>query len=454
MRAIASLFGTVILSFGMPACTSEGDDVDHDGDGAVSRIDCDDNDSAVFPGAAEQKDDQIDNDCDGLVDCDDEEATGLYHGDVGEADIDALCDAWCDLTVTGDLTLQDSALVDLDALTCLTAVLGDVIIEDNAALISIAGLSGLREVGGSLVVGDLAVDYETLTVETAGNPALTSLDGLQNVETVGGDLVIGGNDAMVDPGPGLQELVSIGHGHLGSVTLSIGGNAMLTALPAFPKLEELSDLLIVGNPSLGSLAGLEGMRGDEEGAGGEHWITILDNDALADLSGLDGLVDLNGALIVAYNDGLVSLDGLDGLRSITLNLEIWYNMGLGSLKGMGALQSVGGTLQMNGNDALLSLDGLDALSSLGGDFNVMDNDALVSLDGVEGMRTIGGSLQIRELVEEVGNDALAELDGLHGLSSVGADVIVQCSPALTQTELDALVAAIDSIGGAVDANCE
>jgi len=44
------------------------DDVDADGDGAVARLDCDDGDAAVYPGATEICDDGIDNDCDGAID--------------------------------------------------------------------------------------------------------------------------------------------------------------------------------------------------------------------------------------------------------------------------------------------------------------------------------------------------------------------------------------------------
>ena len=45
----------------------ETEEVDADGDGAVSSLDCDDNDASAYPGATEVCDD-IDNNCDGVVD--------------------------------------------------------------------------------------------------------------------------------------------------------------------------------------------------------------------------------------------------------------------------------------------------------------------------------------------------------------------------------------------------
>jgi len=50
--------------------------VDADGDGYAADVDCDDSNPAVNPGAAEVCDDGIDNDCDGLVDGDDPDCEG------------------------------------------------------------------------------------------------------------------------------------------------------------------------------------------------------------------------------------------------------------------------------------------------------------------------------------------------------------------------------------------
>ena len=60
---------------------------DDDGDGYTSDVDCDDDDPAVHPGAAEECSDGVDNDCDGDVDGDDTDCGGADDDDtVGDDD--------------------------------------------------------------------------------------------------------------------------------------------------------------------------------------------------------------------------------------------------------------------------------------------------------------------------------------------------------------------------------
>jgi len=69
-------------------CNGIVDDVDADEDGfeplACGGDDCDDNDAATNPEAAEVCDDYIDNDCDGLTDGEDEDCSVAGDDDTGE----------------------------------------------------------------------------------------------------------------------------------------------------------------------------------------------------------------------------------------------------------------------------------------------------------------------------------------------------------------------------------
>ena len=60
---------------------------DADGDGFDSEVDCDDGDVHVYPGADEHCSDGVDNDCDGLVDGDDEECGGTGDDDDDDDDV-------------------------------------------------------------------------------------------------------------------------------------------------------------------------------------------------------------------------------------------------------------------------------------------------------------------------------------------------------------------------------
>lgn len=518
MRYIHTLFGTVILSLCLPACEPGDKDEDLDGDGWLASADCDDEDALVSPGADESKGDQIDNDCDGQLDCEDEDLAGVYVGDVGEADLAGLCDQICDLAVTGSVTLQGTALTDLSELSCLHTVGGDLTIEQNEQLVSLDGLEQLERVDGALSVGLLYCDNMATgeNCSTTGNPALERIDSLGALQYVGNWLSFGGNPSLTTIAD-LDRLESVGSTSDGGGGLWFDDNPALTALPATPALRTVDGWLTVwGHDALVSLDGLEsieevtgilvigwdGQLADVSAlsaltlAGGlwmfeDHALVSVTglealesssdlwfyrNDALtsinaleslrtvsylslmenAQLVAIDALENVSGVsdLIVVGNPQITSLAPLSGITGELGFLAIWYNDSLSSLHGLEGISAVTGDAGIYHNPALGSLDGLANLSAVGGTLSVGANDALASLDGLEAMRTIGGNLAIGTADGDVSDEALADLDGLHGLSSVGADVLVRCGAALTQAEVDELVAAIDSIGGVVDATCD
>ena len=151
---------------------------DADGDGVtVEEGDCDDSDGAIYPGASEVLDDDIDQDCDGH-----DAITCL--GDRTDADAEH-----CGV-ITGDLLIATD-LVTLDGLDSLTHIGGSLSIIGNTA--TSLSLDNLTHVGGSLQVHS--------------NNALTSLS-LSGLTEVGVELRIDFNDSLTSFS--LDSLTSIG----------------------------------------------------------------------------------------------------------------------------------------------------------------------------------------------------------------------------------------------------
>lgn len=445
MRRSLLTLSVVALGFGLSACDEGGDTgpADGDGDGYLSSVDCDDGEAAIHPGAQELGNDGIDNDCDDLIDCDDDDVARTFDGDVGEADVATVCDRGCPIEVTGSITLDATALTDLDPLSCVTAIDGDLYVRQNDELTSISGLAALTTVGGNVSIGEYWCEYDVAELAYvctgSGNSALASYDGLQNLESVGGWLWLADNDLLVDPGVSFDKLVYVG-GQTAGMSLLIDGHAAMTQLPDFPALTSVGAYTEVwGNDELTDLSGLSALQWAE-------WLSIAYNPALDGSFGLDALSQVGTLGFV--DNGNTSMVGLEALTTVDNALEIWFSPTLLSLEGLGALQSVGLWLSVINDDGLTDLHGLDSLTWLGAGLNIMDNDGLVSVDGAESLTTLDGALQIMGYLEE-GNASLVDLEGLWGIEKVSSDVTIQGNASLPDAEAQALVDHIEHICGTV-----
>jgi len=261
--------------------------------------------------------------------------------------------------IEGSVIISGNDISNLNELSVLTTIQGDLKIEYNDSLIQLTGLNNLTSIGGDLRIGV--------------NDALTSLSGLAKLTHIGRHLFIGYWDAWVE----------------------YVGNPSLTNLTGLEGLTYLNGgLYIYGNVSLTSLKGLNNITniGDE--------VMIEANNALTSLNGLESLTSITGTIYIGENyfgggnQSLTSLSGLNNLTNIGENFRIGNSNSLTNLKGLENLNSIGGFLHIWSNDALNSLTGLNGLTSIGGDLRIDKNKNLTSLTGLENIES-GSIINLR-----------------------------------------------------------
>jgi len=189
------------------------------------------------------------------------------------------------LTLGRDRLDPTDPIVDLRPLRALETVSGSVYIKDLDEVTTLEPLSSLRSIG--------------LTFHIGGNDGITTLAPLSNLRDFGNNFVVQYNSR-------LKSLVGLeGATDLGSTSV-----------------------LFVGNDSLESLHGLEGLKshGDGPGRGFATRFIIANNRRLSSLRGLENLRSV-GALSIRNAPLLDDLDDLAGLE-VAGSISFASNSGL------------------------------------------------------------------------------------------------------------------------------
>ncbi len=235
--------------------------------------------------------------------------------------------------VGGNLTIADTDWTDLSAVACLCDVGRDLVIRDNPALSSLAGLERLGAVGGRLTLANL--------------DALTHID-LVGLARVGGRL-------SVEPTPDLISVRAPELIYAGSLSVQYAPRLASATFPSLANIQK--DLALYGS------------------------------DSLDDLTGFSALTRVGGVIYLDQMNGLASLRGLEALREVG-SLEIVDAGLLSSVAGL-HLTTVPGMLLLDGNPSLVSLDALSTLTRIG-TLDVRDNDALTEIQALAGIDAVTG----------------------------------------------------------------
>jgi hypothetical protein len=385
---------------------------------------------------------------------------------VSQAELDALvADVNGCFELVGDLQIHDSVdIFELSALGGLTRVDGDLDLWGNQALASLDGLESL-----ALVTDDLRVGRFISALDTdVGNPALRTVRGLSGLRLVGGDLEL--QDTPIESLAGLEQL------------REVGGQLVIEELLPVPDLRPLARLERVGSrlelddlPVVSSLTGLEALVSVDKlfiddmvnlvdltalsNLGAVRSIALVNNNQLADLSGLEQIRGVSGDVEIRECDALVSIAPLAQAFEPTLErLQIVGNDRLSSLDAFAGLQAVVadadatcevaaalnntcmGSLRVVNNGDLASLAGLGGLTQIDADLAVMDNPSLASLAPLSSVVTLGGDLRVEA------NATLGDVALNPACSFAGPDLTVKDNPSLAQASAQELADAWTGAG--------
>ncbi|MEO0340328.1 MAG: hypothetical protein AAF242_14100, partial [Bacteroidota bacterium] len=211
-------------------------------------------------------------------------------------------DAFDCTSVVGDVIIDGTTsggdpITNLDALAFLTSVTGNLTITQTA-LTDVNGTIELAEVGGNLTISN--------------NISLANLSGFPKLETVTGNLSVTNNAVLLDIS-GFPNLMTVG-----TVNFGAGGPIQLRG-PSVGLRSTTGCLVISNNGSLTQISGLNNLMAIQNA------LEISNNASLMSLAGLVGLIQVGQDLIITNNNALPNLDGLDnlqqvgGMTSITLN---------------------------------------------------------------------------------------------------------------------------------------
>ena len=268
----------------------------------------------------------------------------------------------CNLDIL-DIVLNSQEQVDnFSAMYPGGSAVGSLRIEGNG----IANLDGLSQL--TIINGDLTIASALNFQQQSSNYPLTDISGLNNITTVEGMVEISDvpNLTTANVFNALENAGAISISGLAPNTISGFNNLVATGLIA------IQGTTITSFSGLGSLS----ICSD---------LIINNNQNLETISGLVTLNQITNDLKVEQNPMLQNLQGMENLQTIK-GLLINSNTGLTSFNGLENLESVGTKIQINGNTMLNDLTALSNIVEFYGNtsnITIQDNALLSNLSGLQ-----------------------------------------------------------------------
>ncbi len=130
-------------------------------------------------------------------------------------------------------------------------------------------------------------------------------------------------------------------------------------------------------------------------------LSIYNNHALNNLTGLEGLITIDGTLTIGfyYGNGNWNLSKFDGVEQFNHHRGKPINRAR-NLYQFRRIRRVDfhrwepkiGDIDEGGNSNLINLTGLNGLTTIEGELHIYANNSLTSLTGLENVNYIGGTI--------------------------------------------------------------
>lgn len=294
--------------------------------------------------------------------------------------------------IDGSLQVDVSNINNIDSLIQLKYIGGDLQIysmDGSDVFSDLSGLSNLDSVGGMF--------------RLSGLDLLSTFNGLANLKSIGEYMMIL-NNATLTSLDGFDSLHKIG------LNIDIHDNPILENLNAFTRLDSMGSLTIVRNDLLSDLSGLDSLKFAQS-------IYIDGCDNLINLMGL-GKLKSTGDFGIFIKDCLnfSSFEGLNELQSLTeLILE---NLPLLSdFSGLESVEFLNESIKINNLPTLIGFTGFNGQIN-GGDLEIVDCEQLLSLSA------LGNMIHWRSILID-NCDTLSNLQGLENIHSLSTYLTIQ-----------------------------
>lgn len=181
--------------------------------------------------------------------------------------------------IEGNVFVLSSSVQNLNGLSQIEHIGGDLLISDNAQLVNLDGLSKLKTIGG--------------VCRVQNNPLLTNLNGLARLSSVLGDFFyIGNNTALINI-DSLARLDSV------PGIFQVWGHPELLSLNGLRRLKRVgSNLAVFNNAKLAALEDLDSLTH----IGGD--LRLENNPMLSNITSLNHPLSVQGALVITGNSAL------------------------------------------------------------------------------------------------------------------------------------------------------